>query len=52
MAFMPSIHSPVKSSVEASPSDVPAAIVSARYGLTPCMARLICFLAQIGGRVG
>lgn len=28
-----------------------AAYVSQRYRLSPCMARLICQLAQIGGRM-
>jgi hypothetical protein len=28
-----------------------AAYVSERYRLSPCMARLICQLAQIGGRM-
>jgi hypothetical protein len=28
--------------------DVAAAIVAERYRLTPCMARLVCFLAEIG----
>ncbi|MCC0035342.1 MAG: hypothetical protein H6887_08795 [Hoeflea sp.] len=28
-----------------------AAYVAQRYGLSPCMARLVCQLAQIGGRL-
>jgi len=28
--------------------DVAAAIMAARYRLTPCRARLVCFLAGIG----
>jgi hypothetical protein len=26
-------------------------IIAARYRLTPCMARVVCELAQIGGRL-
>lgn len=28
-----------------------AVFVANRYGLSPCMARLVCHLAQIGGRL-
>jgi hypothetical protein len=33
------------------PLAVQAAIIAERYRLSPCMARLICHLAQIGGRL-
>lgn len=35
----------------ADPLDIQAAIIAQRYGLSPCMARLICHTAQIGGRL-
>lgn len=30
---------------------VAAAILAGRYGLSPCMSRLVCYLADIGGRL-
>jgi hypothetical protein len=30
--------------------DVAAAIVARRYRLSPCLARIVCELAQIGGQ--
>jgi hypothetical protein len=33
------------------PLALQAAIIAAKYGLTPCIARLICHLAEIGGRL-
>lgn len=35
----------------AEPFDWQAACVAYRYRLSPCMARLVCHLAQIGGRL-
>lgn len=35
----------------AEPFDWQAACVAYRYRLSPCMARLVCQLAQIGGRL-
>ncbi len=32
--------------------DIAVAIVAERYRLSPCMARLVCHLAAIGGRLG
>lgn len=32
-------------------TDFAAMTVARRYGLNPCMALLVCFLAEIGGRV-
>lgn len=31
--------------------DIASAVIAERYRLTPCMARLICQLASIGGRL-
>jgi hypothetical protein len=33
-----------------APENLAVAYVSRRYRLTPCMARLVCELARIGGR--
>ncbi len=35
-----------------SATEIAAAIVASRFHLSPCMARVVCELAQIGGRVG
>lgn len=42
-----------RNSVNTSAEDLTfqAAYVSQRYRLSPCMARLICQLANIGGRI-
>ncbi len=33
------------------PAETQSAIVAARYGLSPVVARLVCYLANIGGRL-
>lgn len=35
----------------ATPTELAAAIVAARFRLSPRMARVVCELAQIGGRL-
>jgi len=35
----------------ATPTELAAVIVAARFRLSPCVARLVCHLAQIGGRL-
>lgn len=35
----------------ATPTELPAAIVAARFRLSPRMARVVCELARIGGRL-
>lgn len=34
-----------------SATDFAAAVVSKRFGISPCLARLVCELAAIGGRI-
>ena len=35
----------------ASATEIAAAIITTRFNLSPCMAHVVCELAQIGGRV-
>lgn len=35
----------------ATPADLAATIIAVRFGLSPRMARVVCELAQIGGRL-
>lgn len=35
-----------------SATEIASAIIAERFHISPCMARLVCELAQIGGRVG
>jgi hypothetical protein len=35
----------------ADPLAFQAAVIGLRYRLSPCLARLVCHLAQIGGRL-
>jgi hypothetical protein len=39
------------SSFGRSATDFAASVVAARFHLSPCMARLVCELASIGGRL-
>lgn len=32
-------------------TDFAASVIAARFGISPCLARVICELAAIGGRV-
>jgi len=34
-----------------TPTNIAVAIVAARWGLSPCIARLVCELANLGGRL-
>ncbi|GLS29293.1 hypothetical protein SAMN04488498_11396 [Mesorhizobium albiziae] len=34
-----------------SATEIASSIIAARFRLSPCMARLVCELAQLGGRL-
>lgn len=35
-----------------SATEIASAIIAQRFHISPCMARVVCELAQLGGRVG
>ena len=43
---------PSISEFDGSAQSLAAKLLAERYYLSPCMARLVCFLADIGGRFG